>query len=159
MSRFSLLLYRSRNLGDMIQTFALSRLLPKAKGVFRHRLRTVSPDRFLVWNGYLDKDAPPATGVKCLFAGVSGPHFRQTEYLRLMAQSRFPIGARDPFTLNLVQSAGLSASLIGCATLTFSTYPGPQSHCCSDQGLVAFRRPAHRVNPPYVNPHCLRDHS
>lgn len=122
----TLLLYRSRNLGDIMQSLALSRLLPPCKGIFRHRLQTLSPGESLIVNGMFDKDRPPAFGAECLFAGVSGPHFRRSFYLRWMAQSPFPIGARDPATADTAKAIGLNASLIGCATLTLPPYDGPR---------------------------------
>jgi hypothetical protein len=127
MSEYSLVIHRVRNLGDVIQTIALSRHLPPARGVFRHRLNQADEHRLLVFNGLLDKDTPPKEGVKSLFAGVSGPHFRRKEYLRWMARSPYPIGARDPFTLRQMQSEGLRSVLIGCATLTLPRYDGPRS--------------------------------
>ena len=127
MNRYSLLLYRVRNLGDMIQTVAMSRHLPAAAGVFRHRLEAAQPDRLLIFNGLLDKCRPPKDGAPCLFAGVSGPHFRRGQYFRWMANSVHPIGARDPSTLDQLHAAGLPAVLIGCATLTLPRYDGPRS--------------------------------
>ena len=126
MSEYSLVIHRVRNLGDAIQTIALSRHLPAAHGVFRHRLNHAEEHRLLIFNGLLDKDPPPTRGVKCLFAGASGPHFRTKEYMRWMARSPYPIGARDPFTLRQMQSKGLRSVLIGCATLTLPRYDGPR---------------------------------
>jgi hypothetical protein len=82
---YSVEVYRSQNLGDMIQTLALTRLLPQADGVYRHRLAQAPADRLLVLNGMLDKDAPPAPGQPpSLLAGASGPHFRNRQHLRWM---------------------------------------------------------------------------
>jgi hypothetical protein len=122
-----LLLYRSRNLGDMMQTLALSRLLPPCSGVFRHRLPTLEQGSRLIVNGMLDKDRTPGDGASCLFAGVSGPHFRKGAYLRWMAGSPYPIGARDPATVKAAEGAGLRAVLLGCATLTLPRYSGPRA--------------------------------
>lgn len=127
MSAYSLLVYRVRNLGDMIQTLALSRLLPRAAGTFRHRLSAAEAGRLLILNGFLGEDAPPRRGATCLFAGVSGPHFRSRQYLRWMARSPYPIGARDPFTVEQMRIAGLPSTLIGCATLTLPRYDGPRA--------------------------------
>lgn len=123
----SLLLYRSRNLGDMMQTLALSRLLPPCDGVYRHRMNRTPRGRLLIVNGMFDKDRPRRDGGPCLFAGVSGPHFREGEYLRWMGQSAYPIGARDPQTLQTATGAGLQAELIGCATLTLPRYSGARA--------------------------------
>lgn len=118
--------YRCLNLGDMIQTLALSRLLPPALGVFRHRLREHPPGCLVVLNGFLHRDRPPLRGDRFLFAGVSGPHWRHGEYLQWMRGSSFPIGARDPATRAGLEEAGLRSELVGCATLTFPRYSGPR---------------------------------
>jgi hypothetical protein len=121
------LVYRSQNLGDMIQTVALTRLLPQAHGVYRHRLTQAPADRQLVMNGMLDKDPPPAAGqAACVVAGVSGPHFRKRQYLRWMRDLGRPVGARDPHTFEMLRAAGIPAMLIGCATLTLPRYDGPR---------------------------------
>ena len=146
----TLLLYRSRNLGDIMQSLALSRLLPPCKGIFRHRLQTLAPGQSLIVNGMFDKDRPPAFGAHCLFAGVSGPHFRQSFYLRWMAQSPFPIGARDPATADAANAVGLTASLIGCATLTLPPYHGPRKGIYSVDTIgpgVASRKPSRAAGP------------
>ncbi len=127
MTHYSVVVHRTRNLGDMIQTLALTRLLPQTTGVYRHRLADAPGDRLLVVNGMLDKDQPPRPGsAACLFAGVSGPHFRRKEYLLWMASSRRPIGARDPWTLEMALAAGCRGVLTGCATLTLLRYEGPR---------------------------------
>jgi len=147
MTQYSVLLYRVRNLGDMIQTVALSRLLPQTAGVYRHRLDDAVPDRLLIVNGLLDKDLPPRPGgASCLFAGVSGPHFHTKAYLRWMAASRFPIGARDPYTMNLAVSAGLQSVCIGCATLTLPRYDGPRSGVYSVDSDGPGRQLSHEIS-------------
>ncbi|MCC6536776.1 MAG: hypothetical protein IT162_04450 [Bryobacterales bacterium] len=125
---YSVVVYRCRNLGDMIQTLALTRLLPQAHGVYRHRLADAPAGRTLVLNGMLDKDAPPPPGAEppCVLAGVSGPHFRKQAYLRWMKESGRPVGARDRQTVDGLTAAGIAASLIGCATLTLPRYDGPR---------------------------------
>ena len=144
---YSILLYRVRNLGDMIQTLALSRLLPRAVGVYRHRLDDASQRRLLIVNGVLDKDRPPKQDVPCLFAGVSGPHFRAREYLRWMARSQHPIGARDQATFETARAAGLRSELIGCATLTLPRYDGPRSGVYSVDWAQGPGRPlSHRIS-------------
>jgi hypothetical protein len=127
MSSYSVLVYSVRNLGDMIQTAALSRLLPPCAGVFRHRLHAASEGQTLVVNGVLHRDRPPRRGPTCLFAGVSGPYGRQMHYLDWMRRSPYPIGARDPFAFDALVSAGLDAVMLGCATLTLARYEGARS--------------------------------
>lgn len=110
----------------MIQTLALSRLLPPMTGVFRHAFTSAPADRTFVVNGFLERDAPPRGGAACLFAGVSGPHARHAEYLEWMRRSPWPIGARDPATARRLAAAGLETDMIGCATLTLPRYDGPR---------------------------------
>lgn len=127
MSSYSLQVYRVRNLGDMIQTAALSRLVPRAAGVFRHRLDEASEERLLIVNGVLHKERPPKEGATCLFAGVSGPYWRHQEYAQWLERSPYPIGGRDQFTVDAARSKGHDAVLIGCATMTFPRYEGERS--------------------------------
>jgi len=63
---FSVVVYRCQNLGDMTQTVALTRLLPQAHGVYRHRLTGAPADRTLVLNGMLAKTRRP--GPACRLA-------------------------------------------------------------------------------------------
>jgi hypothetical protein len=125
---FSTLVYRSKNLGDMIQTLALTRLLPQTSGVFRHLLQRADPNRTFVLNGFLHIDAPSADpGLRTLFAGVCGPHWRKAAYHRWMQRSEWPIGARDPATFAEIRKVGLNSRLCGCATMTFPEWSGPRS--------------------------------
>jgi hypothetical protein len=122
----SCLVYRVRNIGDMIQTLALTRLLPTATGVFRHALASAPSDRVLVVNGFLERDTLPRNGPPCLFAGVSGPYERHHRYISWMERSPWPIGARDPVTARRLASAALPTEMVGCATLTLPRYEGPR---------------------------------
>ena len=119
-----MVVYRVRNLGDMIQTAALSQWLPPSTGIFRHQLSHVDSDGLFVVNGVLFKDRPPKRGEHCLFAGVSGPYWRKRSYFDWLASSPYPIGGRDQMTVDIARARGLDASLIGCATLTFPRYVG-----------------------------------
>lgn len=118
--------YGTTNLGDAIQTIALSRLLDATLvGVFRHTAAAhCLPDVPFVVNGWLG-DAAPMQVKRCCFAGVFAGN-RLQEQLKWFAASPFPIGARDPVMLQLCKSQGLAAELIGCATLTFARYDGPR---------------------------------
>lgn len=114
---------RTRNLGDAIQSVALSRLLPgRLHSVERGRCR-IPEHTFLIANGWLGNNIPPpsATSRACLFAGV---FLAQEHNLAWLRRSAFPIGARDPSTQAILRGAGLSAEMIGCASLTFPRYRG-----------------------------------
>ena len=125
--RCSCLIYRTGNLGDVIQSMALTRLLPRMTGVFRHDLGTAPLDRTFVVNGFLERDVPPRAGAACLFAGVSGPYERRKSYHRWLGRSQWPVGARDPASVRRLQANGIDAVLVGCATLTLPRFDGPRS--------------------------------
>jgi hypothetical protein len=118
------MVYRARNIGDMIQTMALSRLVPPMGGVFRHDLNRAPFDHTFIVNGYLGPDRPPRAGSASLFAGVSGPYGHRRGYLRWMRESLSPVGARDPVTAERLKREGVSTDMVGCATLTFPPYVG-----------------------------------
>lgn len=143
--RYSCVVYRTRNVGDMIQTLALSRLLPSMTGVFRHDLGAAPADRLFVVNGFLETDAPPRVGATCLFAGVSGPYARRTRYLAWMRRSPWPVGARDPVTATRLSAMGLASELVGCATLTLPRHRGPRSGVLSVDCDGPGERVAHRI--------------
>lgn len=133
--------YRTRNIGDMIQTLALTRLLPPLAAVFRHDLGSAPAEGVFVVNGFLERDRPPRRGADCLFAGVSGPYMRHALYLDWLRRSPWPVGARDPATLARLSKAGVSTEFVGCATLTLPRYDGPR------QGVVSvdFEGPGTRL--------------
>jgi len=130
-THFSCLAYRTHNIGDIIQTIALTRLLPPMAATYRHDLGSALPDRVFVVNGFLEQDDPPQAGPECLFAGVSGPYMRHAQYLDWLRRSPCPVGARDPATLARLSKAGIPTELTGCATLTLPRYEGPR------QGIIS----------------------
>ena len=114
------------NLGDAIQTVALSRLLP---GVLRgvNRKNGKSPlGAMLVANGWLGDNQLPPSGMSepCIFAGIFLAQEHNLDWLR---RSSCPIGARDPYTHSKIVEAGLLAEMIGCASLTLPPYRGRRS--------------------------------
>jgi hypothetical protein len=129
MTAYRVLVYHgTTNLGDAVQTAALSRLLPgRLVGVYRHLARDSRPrpDAPFVVNGWLG-DGVPKSGADCLFAGVFLGR-RPVEQLRWLATSRYSLGARDPATAAYLRSNGLKSQTIGCATLTFDRYRGPRA--------------------------------
>ena len=118
------LVYRVRNIGDMIQTLALSRLLPQTNGVFRHAINRVEPNQTLVMNGFLERNAPCLQITRVLFAGVSGPYWHKRAYYSWFKSSPWPVAARDPHTEKLLRRESISADFTGCATMTFPRYSG-----------------------------------
>lgn len=117
---------QTQNLGDAIQTVALSRLLPGTlRGIFRKDGKGPHCS-WLVANGWLGHNQLPPPGISepCLFAGIFVAEDHNLEWLR---RSPCPIGTRDPDTHAKVLRAGLKAEMIGCATLTFPPYRGRRS--------------------------------
>lgn len=116
--------WNTGNLGDVLQTIALSRLLPQCLGIPRCRLtEQLHPDKLFVVNGWHRWPREvPASDANCLFAGI---HCADA-HVPWVRQSRFPAGARDPFTHEILQHAGIPSVMLGCATLTLSRYAGPR---------------------------------
>lgn len=116
----------THNLGDAIQTVALSRLLPgPLKGVRRKDAGGPRCD-WLVANGWLGDNRPPRPGspTPCLFAGVFLAQDHNLEWLR---RSPRPVGAKDPDTYERLTREGVDSEMIGSATLTFPRYYGRRS--------------------------------
>ena len=114
--------WNTGNLGDVLQTIALSRLLPPCLGIPRCRLTDqLHSDKLFVVNGWhrWPREVPDSDA-NCLFAGIhcADPH------IPWVRQSPFPAGARDPFTHERFQRAGIPSVMLGCATLTFPRHNG-----------------------------------
>jgi hypothetical protein len=121
---FSLFTYSgTKNLGDAIQTIALSRLLPAPLfGFDRTTGACAAPGELLIANGWLGNNRIPSPlSPECLFAGVFVACEHNYEWIR---QSRHGVGARDPATFGGLQARSIAAELTGCATLTFGRYAG-----------------------------------
>jgi hypothetical protein len=121
--------WNTGNLGDVLQTIALSRFLPPALGIPRSRLpEQLHTDKLLVVNGWhrWPREAP-ASDANCLFAGI---HCAES-HVPWVRQSRFPAGARDPFTHAVFQRAGIPSVMLGCATLTLPRHDGPRDGALS----------------------------
>lgn len=113
----------TQNLGDAIQTVALSRLLPGAlRGISRKEGKG-PPCDWLVANGWLgdNQPPPPSVSIQSVFAGI---FLAQEHNLSWLRRSPCPIGTRDPDTQARVVQAGLTAEMIGCASLTLPPYRG-----------------------------------
>lgn len=115
------------NLGDTIQAVALARLLgPGTEGIYRDIAGQADPERLFVVSGWLGDPSVSARGENSLFAGI---HVGAcpTEQLRWIRQSRFPVGARDPFTREMLAREGIPSEMVGCVTLTLDRYDGPRA--------------------------------
>lgn len=117
--------WNTGNLGDALQTIALSRLLPPALGIPRCRLsEQLHADKLFVVNGWHRSPREiPSADANCLFAGI---HCADA-HLPWLRQSGFPVGARDPFTHERCQRAGIPSVILGCATLTLPRHDDPRN--------------------------------
>lgn len=115
------------NLGDTIQAVALARLLgPDTEGVYRDAAGRADPDRLFVVSGWLGDRSVPARGENTLFAGIHLGACRG-EQLRWIRKSRFPVGARDPHTYEMLVREGIRSEMTGCVSLTLPRYEGPRT--------------------------------
>ncbi|GGD00797.1 polysaccharide pyruvyl transferase family protein [Halopseudomonas salina] len=113
------------NLGDDIQSLAVSRLLPKVDGyVCREALNHVDTECVVPMNGFFmntDNWPPSAKVYPVFFAFHVRPESQKhiftpagIDYLKKWA----PIGCRDQGTLALMQAHGIDAYYSKCVTLT-----------------------------------------
>lgn len=112
---------RTGNLGDVIQTIALARLLGEpCVGYYRDELHRYPAHEHLILNGWVGESIyrGPVT--------VAGVHLgrRVEEHKRWLLGLDQPIGVRDPWTLGYVGHG--KGQMIGCATLTLPRYEGPR---------------------------------
>jgi hypothetical protein len=121
----------TQNLGDAIQTVALCQVLGcQCWGVYRDSIDSAVSDDLLIANGWLGH-GPPRLGFRnVIFAGVH-LGLRVDEYLEWMRGSGRDIGARDPYTLEILGNAGISSQLVGCATLALNRYRGARRNSYS----------------------------
>ena len=119
------------NIGDYIQSIAARQLLPHVDGfVNREHLNEVSGDKFkLIMNGWYmhhPENFPPAESIIPLFVAfhINSSHANKIlkpetcSYLKKYE----PIGCRDTYTKNILESKGIKAYLSGCLTLTLDCY-------------------------------------
>lgn len=122
---YKVLVYHNTNLGDIIQTIALTRFLEPTIGVIRDRETTIPGPSII--NGFISRNTKCG---ECLFAGVHvGTSYRRL--IRWLRESKYIIGARDPASHQIITGWGLKSEMIGCASLTFDTYTGSRSNIYS----------------------------
>ena len=140
------------NLGDDIQSLAVSRLLPAVDGyVCRESLDTVTTPCTVPMNGFFmntDHWPPAAPVIPVFFAFHVQPSVEKVvfspagiEYLKRWQ----PIGCRDQGTLALMQKYGIDAFYSRCVTLTL-----PKRERAPEQGevfLVGVKEAAQHVLP------------
>lgn len=127
--KYRMLVYRTENIGDTVQAIAISRLLPQTVGIVRDEPDLdCCPELPAVVNGFLYSSLRRRLGDNCLFAGIYLYSKTPIEsFLPWLKASPWPIGARDPWTAEQLQKAGLkNVQMIGCPSMTFSKYEGPR---------------------------------
>lgn len=115
----------TKNLGDAIQSIAISRFFNNPKGIFRNHFPALKNDDIMIINGYVNyaKDISNA-----LYAGIFvEPSENAMITFDALKKSKFTVGARDPFTYENCVKNGINCEMIGCATLTFEKYTGIRS--------------------------------
>lgn len=118
---YKVLTYHTQNLGDIVQTIALTRFLKPTIGVIRDKETTIPGPAVI--NGFISRQTNCGP---CLFAGVHfGTGYRRL--IRWVKESKYVVGARDPYSYQTALHWGLKSKMIGCATLTFDRYDGPRS--------------------------------
>ncbi len=122
MAKFALLKYSTHNLGDDIQTIALSRLLPHVDYYFDRRdirelYQQPEKDIKLIINGWQRIQEqygwPIPKDINCLYISVYF-YNRQT----VPKEPRYPIGCRDPWTFRLCVRERVPAWISWCTTLS-----------------------------------------
>lgn len=137
MNEYGALCYKnSRNIGDIIQTIALMRLMGDKISNLYYRDSLEYYNQFskntLIVNGYLfreddtdyiDSKCVPKFKCDMALSGVHGPHSRIINMLN-MSNVQFPVGARDPITHDYCIQNSIPSILVGCYTLTLPKYNG-----------------------------------
>jgi len=122
--------YNTNNLGDDIQTFAASKLLPRVDEFLdRENLKMSEINekiKFICngWYMYYPQNWPPAKNLHPLFISFHITNSNNS-YRKMVSKDLInyykkfePIGCRDTYTLNLFKAIGIKAYLSGCLTLT-----------------------------------------
>jgi hypothetical protein len=113
----------SQNLGDDIQTYAASQLVPNPVFIEREQLNKIeTPGKAIIsgWFMHNPENFPPSDKINPLFISFHGKSsvINDTHYSYFKKHE--PIGCRDYNTLKLFQSIGIKAYFSGCATLTLN---------------------------------------
>ena len=126
------------NLGDDIQTLAVSRLLPKVDGyVCREALDKVEDECIVPMNGFFmnTNNWPPSPQIKPVFFAF---HVRPESVSTIFSPEGIaylkrwqPIGCRDRGTLALMQEHGVEGYYSRCVTLTL-----PRRETAPEEGQV-----------------------
>ena len=116
----------SRNVGDPIQTLAVTQHLPRVdQYIPRDALNEYTgPETILVMNGWFSREPsnwPPAPQIHPIFVGFHMTETTAAAYKRHAAyfKAHEPIGCRDQRTADLLSAWGVRTWVSYCPTLTF----------------------------------------
>lgn len=141
-TEFGYIGYSTENLGDDIQAIAAKRFLPENSiqierdfvGIFQnpHVVSVIMNGWFMLENNFYDKTAefkynwPPSSCIDPLLISFHlTPAFVSTalsEENRQYLLDHGPVGARDAFTLAVLQENNIPSYLSGCLTLTLENH-------------------------------------
>ncbi|HTT97754.1 MAG TPA: polysaccharide pyruvyl transferase family protein [Rhizomicrobium sp.] len=136
--KFGLFTYRTRNIGDVIQSMAAAQFLPSVDCLIdRDRLSDATEACKIIFNGWFThrpQNWPPAPALDALLISMhlSNEVSPKSEGLRpadvLLSgenlewfKAHAPIGARDLWTRDLLRAKGVDSYFSGCLTLTLGT--------------------------------------
>jgi len=130
MPRLGLIQYRNEgNLGNTIQTYGLMHLVTPDFWVWYDNISFES-DGVIICNGWFESLYQKIdTRAKAIFAGIhvtSEPGYTNEQTLEWMRRNRKVVGARDPETAEYLNSVGIEAQFVGCASLLLPRYDGPR---------------------------------
>jgi len=127
----------SQNIGDDIQTYAASLLVKEPVFCNRERLDEITEETKLLCSGWFMHDAqhwPPSKFIKPLFESfhISGLEKGCVEKMTNVNSLKYfkqhePIGCRDYYTVELLESKGIKAFFTGCLTLSIPKYTGEKN--------------------------------
>lgn len=112
------------NLGDAIQTYALSRLLPDELFAVDRSRQNQFEGKGLVVNGYCYPNLGPNIGG--IYAGIYLQAWSRNKNLNALNKHNKVIGSRDPATHSFLKRNGIRSEMIGCVTSTLPRYDGPR---------------------------------
>lgn len=119
------LTYRTRNLGDDIQTISAMQYLEPEVFIDRDKIATEEREIKLIGNGYWDmRSFPPKSNIQMLPISMHIPLYELEKKDIDWFKRNEPIGCRDLHTERLLKSYGVEAYFSGCLTLTLPKYDG-----------------------------------
>jgi len=173
--KFGLLTYRTRNVGDDIQSLAARQYLPRVDTLVdreqMHAFMAPEPVKIILngWFAHCPENWPPSPSLRPLFVSfhlsdevhpmnVSG--LRAARHLLTGAplaylRAKAPIGCRDVATADLLNAAGVPAWFSGCLTLTLQSAHAPAARenmvCCVDVSPAVRDHVAARVDARVIS--------